>query len=194
MKTMKKFLQVSFSLLLICLVAYGLYKTTVSIWAVFKAIDPTLAGGILAASATILVSVITIMLSKRQEHKVEIEAQLRQKKIPIYEKLIEFIFLITFAEKLGKNQPSEREMIQFFADTTKDLVVWGSKEMVKAFGDFRENLMSSVEGGEPTKVLATVEDLLFAIRKDLGHKHVGIKRGDILRLYINDLNDYFPKN
>lgn len=191
---MKKFLQVSFSLLLMCLVTYGLYKTTISIWGVFKAIDPTLAAGILAASATILVSVITIMLSKRQEHKVEIEAQLRQKKIPIYEKLIEFIFLITFAEKLGKNQPSEKEMIQFFADTTKDLVVWGSKEMVKAFGDFRENLMSSVEGGEPKKVLATVEDLLFAIRKDLGHKHVGIKRGDILRLYINDLNNYFPKN
>lgn len=191
---MKKFLQVSFSIFLICLVVYGLYKAAISIWAVFKSIDPTLAAGILAASATILVSVITIMLSKRQEHKVEIESQLRQKKIPIYEKLIEFIFLITFAEKLGKKQPSEKEMIQFFADTTKDLVVWGSKDMVKAFGDFRENLVSSTEGGEPKKVLATVEDLMFAIRKDLGHKHVGIKRGDILRLYISDLNNYFPKN
>ena len=190
---MKKYLKILFALVFVLSFVYGLYFCAVKFWAVFKSIDPTLAAGMLAASATVFVSVLTVMLSKKQEHKVEIESQLRQKKVPIYEKIIEFIFLITFAEKLGKKQPTDKEMIKFFADTTRDLVVWGSKDMVKAFGDFREELMSAPEGGDTTKVLATVEDLLFSIRKDLGHKVMGTKRGDILRLYINDVYDYFPK-
>src|SRR5690606_2458948 len=107
--------------------------------------------------------------------------------------IIEFIFLITFAEKLGKKQLSEKEMIQFFADTTRDLVIWGSRDMVKAFGDFGEQLVDSSTAGDAKKIMSAVEDLLFAVRKDLGHRHVGSKRGDILRLYVNDLRDYFPK-
>lgn len=138
------------------------------------------------------VSVATVMLSKRQEQKVEIAAQLRQKKVPVYEKIIEFIFLITFAAKLGKRAPTESETIQFFADTTRDLVIWGSHDMVKAFGDFREAMMSIPSHGDSSHILASVEDLLFAVRKDLGHNS-RTKRGDILRLYINDLPDYFSK-
>lgn len=52
-----------------------------------------LAAGIIAASATVFVSVATVMISKRQEQKAEIAAQLRQKKVPVYEKRNEFIFL-----------------------------------------------------------------------------------------------------
>ena len=83
-------------------------------WELFQNIDPTLGAGIIAASATVIVSVLTVMLSKRQEHKVETQAQLRERKVPVYEKIIEFIFTITFAKKLGKKQPSEKEMIKFF--------------------------------------------------------------------------------
>jgi hypothetical protein len=147
----------------------------------------------LAASATVLVSVVSVLFSKKQEHKVDIENQLREKKIPIYENIIEFIFLITFSEKLGKAQPTEKEMIAFFADTTRDLVIWGSKDIVKAFGDFKEMLGTLAENGDTAGMLATVEDFLFAIRKDLGHKHTKVRRGDILRLYINDVDVYFPQ-
>lgn len=169
---------------------YVLYVVSVKVFYVFKSIDPTLSAGIIAASTTVFVSVATVMISKRQEQNVEIAAQLRQKKIPIYERMIEFIFRITFASKLGKKEPTEKEIIQFFADTTKDLVIWGSHDIVKAFGDFREAMMSIPNGGDTSHVLASVEDFLFAIRKDLGHTSK-VKRGDILRLYINDLPEFF---
>ncbi|WP_166835951.1 hypothetical protein [Rheinheimera pleomorphica] len=137
---------------------------------------------------------------------MEIKAQLRQKKVPVYERIIEFIFLITFAEKLGKKFPSEREMVQFFADTTRDLVIWGSKDMVKAFGDFRNQIIvpqitsesSQINAGakiaEASRIMGAVEDLLFAVRKDLGHSTAGVKRGDLLKLYINDVEKYFPQS
>ncbi len=189
---MKKFFQVTIGLILLAVLFFGVYILVSKVWTVFQAINPTLAAGIIAASATIFVSVATVMLSKRQEQKVEIAAQLRQKKVPVYEKIIEFIFLITFAAKLGKKAPTESETIQFFADTTRDLVIWGSHDMVKAFGDFREAMMSIPSDGDSRHILASVEDLLFAVRKDLGHNS-RVKRGDILRLYINDLPDYFSK-
>ncbi|MCS6096805.1 hypothetical protein ACRN9J_02810 [Shewanella baltica] len=193
MKKIVKVLQAIFGLIIIGLLTWGGYKLLLAVALLFKSVDPTLGAGMLAASATVLVSVVSVLFSKKQEHKVDIENQLRVKKIPIYENIIEFIFLITFAEKLGKAQPTEQEMIAFFADTTRDLVIWGSKDIVKAFGDFKDKLGTLAVCGDTAGMLATVEDFLFAIRKDLGHKHTKIKRGDILRLYINDVDAYFPR-
>jgi formate hydrogenlyase subunit 3/multisubunit Na+/H+ antiporter MnhD subunit len=141
---MKKILKVLSAILLIALTGYGAYVGFCKVWLVFKSIDPTLAAGIIAASATVVVSVVTVMLSKRQEQKVEIENQLRVKKVPVYEKIIEFIFLITFAEKLGKKQPSEKEMIKFFADTTRDLVIWGSHRVGSYFVNSMELISISM--------------------------------------------------
>ncbi|MDH0447474.1 MULTISPECIES: hypothetical protein [Shewanella] len=190
---MNKYVQTTLGLLVICGIVFAAYFLIKEVWSIFKSIDPQLSAGIIAASATVLVSVFTVMFSKRQEHKVDIENQIRSKKIPVYEKIIEFIFQITFAEKLGKKQPSEKEMVKFFADTTRDLVIWGSQDMVSAFGDFKVGLAELESNNDPAYVLSIVEDLLIALRKDLGHKQKDIKRGDILRLYINDIPDYFPQ-
>ncbi|HCE3021268.1 TPA: hypothetical protein NGR42_004771 [Vibrio parahaemolyticus] len=172
----------------LCIIAFVMLR---ELWGLFSSVDAKLGASLVAASATVLVSVFTVVFSKRQEGKLEVNNQLREKKIPIYEGIIEFIFLITFADKLGKKQPSEKEMIQFFTDTTRDLVIWGSKEMVDAFGDFRDRITNIPTENDTEHLMATVEDLLLAVRKDLGHTHKNFKRGDILRLYINDLDNYF---
>ena len=193
MQKIKKVFQLIIGFILIALLIWGAYLLFKAVGAIFSRVDPKLAAGMIAGSATIFVSVITVLFSKKQEHKVDIQNQLREKKIPIYENIIEFIFLITFAEKLGKEQPSEQEMIKFFVDTTRDLVIWGSKDIVKEFGNFRDTLTNLADTSDTTVMLACVEDLFIAIRKDLGHNVSGIKRGEILRLYINDTEMYFPE-
>ena len=115
---------------------------------------------------------------------------LREKKIPTYEKIINFIFSLTFAEKLGKEKPSEKEMIKFMVEITQELVIWGSDEMLNAFYKFRTISIENVDNSNPKNphnVLFMVEDLLLEIRKDLGHKNKNILRGKILGLFINDL-------
>lgn len=116
-------------------------------------------------------------------------AHLRAKKVPIYEKIINFIFSFTFAEKLGEKQPTEKEIIKFFAEVTQELVIWGSDEIIDAFYKFRMENIDNANGiqSEPTEILFTVENLLLAIRKDLGHKNQNIPRGKLLSLFINDL-------
>jgi len=127
-------------ILLLCIIVWGCYLLISKIWTILSSVDPNLGAGLIVASATILVSVLSLIFSKKQEQKVEIESQLREKKIPTYEGIINFIFRITFAEKVGKKQPTEKEMIHIFTDTTRDLVVWGSHDMIRAFTKFREEL------------------------------------------------------
>lgn len=187
-------LHVVFSFVIAGFVIFCFIYLVKSIISIFLSINAQLAAGIIAASATVVVSVVTIVLSKRQEQKILIANQLREKKIPIYENIIEFIFSITFAQKLGKEQPSEEEVIAFFAKTTKDLVVWGSHDVVVAFRVFKEGLSLSASIGDTSSMLSVVEDFLIELRKDLGHPVKKFKRGDILKIYINDFDDFFVES
>ncbi|WP_318432191.1 hypothetical protein [Photobacterium leiognathi] len=187
---MKKFFQITLGLILIAAMCWGTIELLKFIWQLFSTVEPALGASLVAASATVLVSVLSVVLSKKSEGKALIAAQLREKKVPIYEKIVNHIFLVTYSEKLGKKPPTEKENIQFFADTTTELIIWGSKEIIDAFADFRSQIMKITTETDPTLAVTTVEDLLLAIRKDLGHHHPNFKRGQLLRLYINDIENY----
>lgn len=181
--------QVALGIFLLGALVYGLYLLVAKIWAIFSTINPTLGAGIIAASGTIIVSLATVLVSKHLERKAHVLAHLREKKVPTYEKIINFIFSLTFAEKLGKKQMSDREMIKFMTEVTQELVIWGSDDMIDAFYKFRMRSIESANGEKlgTNDVLFTIENLLLAIRKDLGHGNKNMPRGKILGLFINDL-------
>ena len=99
--------QIALGLILLSILMLGGYLLITNVWDVFSSVDPKLGAGLVAASATILVSLFSVLVSKHLERKAEILAHLREKKIPTYEKIINFIFSLTFAEKVGRKQPSE---------------------------------------------------------------------------------------
>jgi hypothetical protein len=181
--------QIALGLFLASLVLFGCYLLIAKIWSIFSSVDPRLGAGLVMAFATILVSLITVLFSKHLERKAAILTHLREKKIPTYEKIIDFIFSITFAEKLGKEQLTEKEMVKFIAEITQELVIWVSDEMLEAFYKFRMMSIANTDNSpsNPYGVLFIVEDLLLAIRKDLGHNNKNVSRGKILGLFINDL-------
>lgn len=183
----KKQMVMGFALLGVLL--YGGYILIAKLWSIFSTVDPKLGVGIVAASSTIIISLVSVLISKHLDRKAQIFAHLREKKVPIYEKIINFIFSLTFAEKLGKNQPTEKEMMKFMAEVTQELVIWGSDEMIDAFYKFRMKSIDSANGTEqnPNEILLTVESLLLAIRKDLGHKNKNMPKGKLLGLFVNDL-------
>ncbi len=152
---------------------------------VFSALNPTVAVGILAASATILVSVTSALLSKRLEYQASIRKEIRERKVPVYEKLIGFIFRVFKGVK--ENKPvTEQEMLDFMMGFTQNIIVWGSDEVIDKFQKFRVASTS----GEQANILFIIEDILLAIRKDLGHKNKDLTKGKILSLFVNDINKY----
>lgn len=185
-QNLTKFFQMVFSLIVAGGFVWLLYRGIKFIWATLSVVNPSLAVGIIAAGSTIFVSLASVLISKRLEQAAAIRNQQRDKKIPIYEELITFLFKMWRSIKDGTKPPSEAELIDFMFGFTQKLLIWGSDDVVRAFIKFRQSR-------DPAHVMLIIEDIWFAIRKDLGHSNKGISKGMLLSLIINDIDEVMKK-
>lgn len=134
---------------------------------------------VITAGATIYAAIKT----KSAERIKEIEQELRKQKAPIYEEFSEFIL-----GKVLNNKASEDEMKEFVIKFSQKMLVWGGDNVINAWVDFRKNV-----GNEnfQYQVLFLIENVLFAIRSDMGHLNKGLKQGDLLTLFVNDMEKVF---
>lgn len=150
--------------------------------------------------ATITTAIITTLINKSNSLNLQIRTEQREKKALVYEELTEFFFKRIFASKTNadENLPSkeelEREVIGFLTSYTPKIIMWGSDEVLREFYLFRD-ISLKVES-DPDKVFDAIrkfEEVLFSIRRDLGHKNKGLKEGNILGLFVNDVEKLFVK-
>jgi len=167
-------------LLLLGGILYGTYFLLAGAVDVFLKIDKQVALGVVAASGTIIVSVATIVLTKYYEKKKQIEADLREKKIAVYQDFISLLFKVLLNE-IDVNDP--KVLNRAFMDFTEKLIVWGSDKIVEKYSSYRK---------EPNRMVL-LEEILFEIRKDLGHKNKNLVSPAILRLFVNDIDQHPDK-
>src|SRR6266702_554274 len=184
---MKKVFQLLIGLALIGRVISLLYSGIKFIWVTLSTINPSLAVGIIAAGSTVIVSVVSVLISKHLEQKTAIKNQQREKKIPIYEELLTFIFTLWRPIKDGTEPPAEKEILDFMFNFTPKLIVWGSSEVVIKFAKFKSSTQ------DPNTLIFSIEDIWLAIRKDLGHNDKNLSRGTLLGLIINDIDQLTGK-
>jgi hypothetical protein len=158
------------------LAALGLVALVV--WAFVKGVeaDPAVVGPIFTA----LFGLIVVIYQRTREKQQELERIHRQEMSPIYEQLVEMVKSIDeFAQK-----PQEEQMA-FFRETATALLLHGPSPVVRTWVAWNQVL-----GVSPVTVpLRAQEELLRAIRTDLGHDNGALKRGDLLRLYLNEEDD-----
>jgi hypothetical protein len=147
------------------------------------------AAAIVTASATIAIALLSLIITKFLEARTAVRQENRAKKIPVYEQIISFIFQIFYQDRIPEKKLSEAEMVKVFSDLTEKIIVWGSDDVLKAYTTFRDSSIRATEGQQKsaTEALFQLEQLLIAIRKDLGHGSQILKRGDILSLFVNDI-------
>lgn len=177
----KRFLNLLLGIAILVGFGWGIYLFLANLLPIITSLNPTLSAGIIAASATVFVSIGSVLVSKHLEQKALILKEHREKKAPVYEEFIGFLFKTLLAEKVGQPKPTEEEMVKFFVEYMQKMIVWGSDDVVRAYSEFRS------QAGDPIKLLFSLEDLLFKIRTDLGHKNQNLKTGTILSLFVNDL-------
>ena len=179
--------QVAVGFLLLGLIGWGSYLFIAALVSSLTSMQSNVAVAIVAAGGTIIVSVFSLVMSKRFEAMTVVRQELRREKTPIYKSIVGTLFKVQFAEKIGEKAPTEQELIKFFATVTEELIVWGSDEVVREFRAFR---MGSIKGVKPIEIMFQYEKLLNAIRKDLGHKNQGFKRGTLLGIWVNDIDSH----
>lgn len=149
-----------------------------------------IATAIIAATATVAVAFISVAVGKYLERREAIQRELRLKKVPVYEALIASIFQFFQQGKPGYPKRDEAPTIREQTELIQGVILWGSDSVVKQFGEFR---MAVLQFGTPQagrSPLLALEDLMLAIRRDLGYANDRIVTGDILRLFINDFAEY----
>lgn len=187
-RNLEVFLKKYFKTLLLIIVTLllGWFFYDVTIEALSK-LNVALLAPIIAGSFTVFVTTISVVLLKNKEKKQQIEQQHQLKKIPVYEEFLDFWFKVLLTKQTGV-VVSEQEMFIFFSEFTQKLILWGSDDVIFEYAEFRDIFSDVTEGNTTLKTLYKFEKLLLSIRKDVGHKNIGMKEKDILRLFINDLN------
>ncbi len=133
---------------------------------------------IIVALITAIVTIVSGVVSKIVDYKQKRREYLSQKREEPYAEFINVYYKMQ--EKASKNEiylPDEMfEDIQKFQ---KKLMLWGSNRVVKAWISYRKNV--SPDG---LNALFYMENILYAIRKDMGYRNLG--KGKLLSMSIND--------
>ena len=170
---------------------YGLGSALIS---AFSGLDAKFGAALVVAAGTVIVSVMSVVVSRFLETRTTIRKELREKKIPVYEDLISFMFKILMASKTG-DEVTEQDMLKFMSDFTQRSMVWASDDVLNAWIKFRGASTNEAEIiKNPFLLMFVYEDLIRAIRKDLGHKNKDLSQGKLLSLFINDIADYVDEN
>jgi hypothetical protein len=153
-------------------------------WAVVEGIehDPALVGSLVTG----LFGLLAAIAQRHWEKKQELERLHRAEMAPIYEELV---------DRLKRNPEeqaaAEAENAEFFKRVTTNLIIHGSTNVIKAWLLWVRRGPST--DPEDLTMMLGYEDILKAIRADLGHNDAGLAPGDLLRLYVNDIDEGLAK-
>lgn len=182
--TIKIFIQILASVLVFLFaLGWGILQFISLLLDKLASVQSDLSKALIAASTTILAAVITLVAGKIWEQRLKIRDEIRAKKIPIYEKHIATFFKVFFAPKIGGRQLDQKEIATAFAAFSEQMITWGSSDVIKAWNNFRGLDSSATE----QKRIDTLEGIFRAIRKDAGNPVWDLPKGELLRLFVNDV-------
>jgi hypothetical protein len=152
---------------------------------VFHGVNPTVAAAAVTAMATVLVTVTTLVIGRYLERRKAVEAEIRASKIPVYTRLVSGLMRTV----LNPDSSNADDVAQFLRDITPDLITWASDDVLLAWSKFKRE--AQVLASEDT--VFGFEELLSAIRRDFGHSGRQIQEGDLLALFINDVDEQLTR-
>lgn len=160
----------------------------------FQGVSPTVAAAIVAAAGTGLLSVVTVVIQRVYERRQAVDQQIRQRKVEVYTDLLTHFFDIF---GIGENRSDEESKAVIesamlrLGKLTPSLIAWASDPVLLAWSQYRRKL--SAPGSDPLEAMLGLEHVLLSIRLDLGHSNKDFGRGDLLALWVNDIDEVLAK-
>lgn len=137
---------------------------------------------VIVAFITGTLTFLTTVISKISDYKQEKSKFLMNKREASYAKFIRIVCKTLLNGKTGFEYP-QNEMTRDLNEISGELTLWGSKEVVNKFIEFKNE---SANNNAPKNLLFNLEDIINEMRKDLG---VGkTDKGKLLSIFINDMD------
>ncbi len=105
---------------------------------------------------------------------------------PVYDDLLKM-----FLDNLGSGSGMNSEAEDFMKDLKgRQLLLGASTEMIREFNDWQRSTVAAQADDDAMTAIFAWEELLRAIRRDLGHNDSGLQRGELLRVFITDMDEH----
>lgn len=149
------------------------------------------------AIITGLLAFVSTIVGRFLENRYTIKNQIRKERQDVYINFLDWIINDLFYGEINKN----KNIVSDLRKQQKLMTIYASDNVLKAWSEFKFTVMNSIlnkkglSKEEKTSLYIKneapyAEKLILAIRKELGYKNKNIKQYDILKLYINDINEY----
>lgn len=114
-------------------VVFGVGILGGALWYVVTNAPAAVAAAVIAASATVLVSVFGTLASKHLERKQELEKEHRERKLEVYKQFMDYQFATMQGVRSGMNAAKRREFDRAFRESfPQNLISWGSEDIIKS--------------------------------------------------------------
>ena len=151
-------------------------------------LDAVIIVALITGGVSITGVVLSSIISKILEYKQRRREYLYQKREKPYACFIDVVYKMQESAKTTQGY-SQEDMIIDLRKFSKDLTLWGSNRVIKKWIKFRETSNKAIT---PPELLFVMEDIMFAMRKDMGLKKMS--KGKLLSFFVNDIKQYtFPR-
>ena len=162
------------------LVSYFVFRVTGLFLDFLARVNPAVGAAIIASMTTILVGIGGALITQYQIKKRQAEESHREEKIKLYGKFIDMAAsnLAQENENLVQRKIPQKELVNFFFQFKQGLILRGSADVIHAMAKFEG---TSEAGGD---IMASVDDIYRAIRKDVGLSNRGLKKYELVAIYL----------
>jgi len=148
-------------------------------------LNPSVLAALIAASGTVLATVLAHLVERYIAKSRDIREAHRQYKTELYRSFFESIVghMQSAVKEKGKAKKAQyqRELVVFLQKFIRDLILWASPTVISGF-----KRMIKKASENPMEAMVLMDDLMREIRKDLGHSNRGLARGDLWKLFLRD--------
>lgn len=181
---MKKIFKVVISTLILIGLVCMLWLVVTYLLSWLSHLDKEVSAAVIAS----FMGLLGILYAQWHSKLKEIADSHRAAKIEVYETFFDIVERFMNAEK--NNEVLDFENVEFpddlkdqFTKLSRGMIVWSSPRVIKAWSKFRDRAGAS---NSPAETLLVVDDVLQAIRADLGNSNFGLTRGSVIKLYISN--------
>jgi hypothetical protein len=159
--------------------ALSLVVLILVVWAFIEAVraEPAVVGSV----ATAVIGVYGVIWQQRRAERSRLREAHRDRMTPVYDDLLRLVL-----ESMDKNKRNRAKTENFMRDLKgRQLLLGGTSQMIRAFNAWEAGVSAAQKAGKDDAAVFAWEDLLRAIREDLGHDDSDLGRGELLRVFID---------
>lgn len=174
-------IQVLFGFLLLATIAALAVIGVIAIGRWLLALDPQFSGPVVAG----IIGFASLIYAQWHSKSREIQQSHRPQKIEVYNEFFEILARFLKNPKDRENMEGgalPQEMRDQFWNLNRGLIVWGSPRVIRAWLRFRR----LCGAGSGAQTLLLMDEVLQAMRADLGNRNFGLDRGDAVKVFLSD--------